>query len=144
MVDPAGWSFSPLLYVLTLEPMLNRLRDEMEYPALRGVPFAGCLRAKVTSYADGITAFVSRQSDMKTVRKVIERYEEVAKINFEILPLQFCCCNFAVGCLEGWRSPAWTFPLEWRTHLHSRVVVWARLPNGTKLVGCTGQGRLVC
>ena len=91
--------------------MLNRLRDEMEYPALRGVPFAGCLRAKVTSYADGITAFVFRQSDMKTVRKVIERYEEVAKINFDkILQLQFCswvsggvalpCLNLSAGVTD--------------------------------------------
>ena len=36
-------------------------------------------------YADDITIFVSHQSDMKDVKKVVERYEEVtgAKIYFD-------------------------------------------------------------
>ena len=39
---------------------------------------------KVPAYADDITVFVSRRSDIKAVKKAVERYEEVAgtKINF--------------------------------------------------------------
>ena len=36
-----GCPLSPLLYVLTLDPLLRRLRDEGTNPALHGVPFAG-------------------------------------------------------------------------------------------------------
>ena len=41
---------SPLLYVLALEPLLRRLRDEEVNPALRGIPFAGPLTARVSAY----------------------------------------------------------------------------------------------
>ena len=75
---------SPLLYVFALEPLLRRLRDRVANPALQGVPFAGCLRVKVSVYAD-ITVFVSRRSYIKAVKKAVERCEEVAgaKINFD-------------------------------------------------------------
>ena len=43
---------SPLLYVLALEPLLRRLRDEGANLALRGVPFAGPLTARVFAFAD--------------------------------------------------------------------------------------------
>ena len=48
---------------------------------LRGVIYVGCVRTKVFSYADDITVFVFRRSDIKAVK----RYEEVAgaKINFD-------------------------------------------------------------
>ena len=72
------------LYVLALKPLLRRLRDGMVNPALRGVLFAGRIRAKVSTYAD-IAVFVSRRSDIKAMEKVIKSYEEVedAKINFD-------------------------------------------------------------
>ena len=47
-----GCPLSPLLYVLALEPLLRRLRDEKVNPALFGVPFAGRVRAKISAYAD--------------------------------------------------------------------------------------------
>ena len=51
----------------------------------RGVPFAGCLRVRVSVYADDIIAFVSHQLDIKAVEKAYVRYEEIAgaKINFD-------------------------------------------------------------
>ena len=52
-----------LLYVLALEPLLCRLRDEGANLALRGVPFAGPLTARVSAFADNITVFVSRRQD---------------------------------------------------------------------------------
>ena len=39
-----GCPLSPLLYVLALEPLLRRLRDEGTSPALRGIPFVAALR----------------------------------------------------------------------------------------------------
>ena len=73
-----GCPMSPLLYVLTLEPLLHRLRDEGTNPALRGVPFAGPLTARVSAFADDITVFVSRRLDMK---KAFGEYERIAGAN---------------------------------------------------------------
>ena len=83
--DRQGWPLSPLLYVITLEALLRRLKDEKDNPALRVVPFTGRVRAKVSVYADDITVFVSRHLDILAVKKSIERYAEVAdaKINFD-------------------------------------------------------------
>ena len=80
-----GCPLSSLLYVLTLEPLLLRLRDGAANPAQCGVPFTSCLRTKVSAYADDINVFVSRRSDIKAVKKVVERYKEEAgvKINFD-------------------------------------------------------------
>ena len=47
-----GCPLSPLLYVLALEPLLRKLRDEGTSPALRGIPFAGRLAARVSAFAD--------------------------------------------------------------------------------------------
>ena len=43
-----------LLYVQALEPLLRRFRDRGTNPALRGVPFAGPLTARVSGFADDI------------------------------------------------------------------------------------------
>ena len=75
---------SPLLCVFALERLLRRLRDEAANQALHEVPFACCLRAKFSVYADDITVFVSCRLDIEAVKKAIEKYKEVAgaKINF--------------------------------------------------------------
>ena len=79
-----GCPLSPLLYVLTLEPLLWRLRDEGANPALCGIPFAGPLTAKVSAFADGITILVFRCLDIKAVKKAVAEYERIAgaKANF--------------------------------------------------------------
>ena len=80
-----GCPLSPLLYVLALEPLLRRLRDMTTNPALRGVPFAGPLTARVSAFADDITVFVSRRLDIKAVKKAVSEYERIAgaKVNFD-------------------------------------------------------------
>ena len=80
-----GCPLSPLLYVLALEPLLRRLRDERTNPALRGIPFAGPLTARVSAFADDITVFVSRRLDIKPVKKVVSKYKRIAgaKVNFD-------------------------------------------------------------
>ena len=87
---------SPLLYVLALEPLLRRLRDEGTSPALRSVPFAGHLAARVSAFADDITVFVSRRLDIEAVKEAVVEYERIAgaKVNFDKS--------------EGLRLGAWT------------------------------------
>ena len=55
-----GCPLSHFLYVLALEPLLHRFRDEKANPAMHGIPFAGPLSAKVFANTDDITVFVSR------------------------------------------------------------------------------------
>ena len=55
-----GCPLSPLLYVLTLEPLLCRLRDERNRLAQRGISLTSSVRAKISAFADDITVFVSR------------------------------------------------------------------------------------
>ena len=76
-----GCALSPLLYVLALEPLLRRLRDEKANLALPRVSFAGRVKAKFSAFADDITVFVSCRMDILAVKKAVERYG--AKINFD-------------------------------------------------------------
>ena len=80
-----GCPLPPLLYILALEPLLRRLRDEGTNPALRGIPFAGPLTARVSAFADDITVFVSHRLDIKVVKKAVGEYERIAgaKFNFD-------------------------------------------------------------
>ena len=80
-----GCSMSPLLYVLALEPMLRRLKGEGENSALRRVPFAEPLTARVSAFADDIMVFISHLQDIKTVKKAVGEYERIvgAKVNFD-------------------------------------------------------------
>ena len=80
-----GCPLSPLLSVLALEPLLCRLRDEGTNPALRGIPFACPLTARVSAFAHDITVFVSRRLDIKAVKKAVSEYEGIAgaKVNFD-------------------------------------------------------------
>ena len=70
-----------LLYVLALEPLLRRLCGEKTNPALRGVPFAGPLTARVSAFADDMTVFLSCHLAVKMVGE----YEQIvgAKVNFD-------------------------------------------------------------
>ena len=80
-----GCLLSPLLYVLALEPLLRRLRDEGTGPTLRGIPFVGRLAARVSAFADDITVFVSRRLDIEAVKEAVVEYERIlgAKVNFD-------------------------------------------------------------
>ena len=88
MIEHSVWQgcpLSPLLYVLALEPLLRRLRDERARPALCEISLAGNVHAKISTYADDITVFVSSRLDILAVKKAVERYEKVegAKDNFD-------------------------------------------------------------
>ena len=128
-----GCPLSLLRYVLALEPLLRKLRDEGTNPALRGVYFAGSLTARVSKFTDDITVIVSRHLDIKAVKKAVGKYEWIAgaKVNFDKSE------SLRLGAWRGKRYPFMALPQEWRNHTHSRGVVRARLQIGAKLVGST-------
>ena len=115
-----GCPLSPFLYVLALEPLLHKLRDEGTNPALHGVPFAGTLSARVSAFVDDITVFVSCRLHIKAV-KVVGEYERIAgaKVNFNkseglrlgawrssvTLPGPFCWSDRPIRILGLWFGP---------------------------------------
>ena len=74
---------SPLFYVLVLVPLHRRLKDKGANPALRGVPFAGLLTARVSKF--DIKVSLSHQLYIKAVKKAVAEYEQIAgpKVNFD-------------------------------------------------------------
>ena len=137
-------SLSPLLYVLALEPLLSRLRDEKASPSLRGIPLTGPLLVKVSTFADDISVFVTCRLDIKAVKKAVTRYEETAgvKINFDgseglrlgawrdgvPLPVPFCWSDGSVRILEVWFGPGLQLRRNW-----SEVQVQVDVQVGTRL-----------
>ena len=111
-------ALSPLLYVLTLEPLLHRLRDEEASSSLHGILFTGSLLAKVSVYANDITVIVSHRLGIKAVKRAVVRYEQItrAKIHFDksegfwlgawwggvFLPRSFCWSDGLVHILVVW------------------------------------------
>ena len=134
---------SSLLYVLALEPLLRRLRDEGKNPALRGVPFAGPLTARVSAFADDFTVFVSHRLDIKAMKKAVSEYKRIAgaKVNFDkskglrlgawrgsdTLPGPFRWSDGPVRILGLWFGP--DLQLEWnwsevQAKMNAQVGIW--------------------
>ena len=120
-IGPAGLPPSPILYVHTLEPLLWRLRDQGSHPAMRGIPFAGALTARVSAFSDDITVFVSRRLDIRAMKKAVAKSERIAgtKVSFDkseglrlgawrssnTLPVPFCWNEEPVRILRVWFKP---------------------------------------
>ena len=140
-----GCSLSPLLYVLALEPLLRRLRDERDGPALRRILLSGSVRAKISAFADDITVIVSRRRDILAVKEAVTSCEKVAgaKVNFAKseglwlgawrgsvpLPGPFRWSDGPVLILGLWFGPGLQLERNWlevRTKVEAQVVAWLR------------------
>ena len=138
-----GCPLSPLLYVLALEPLLRRLGDKETNPALRGVPFAGPLLARVSTFADDITVFVSHRLDIKAVKKAVGEYERIAgaKVNFDksgglrigawrgsnTLPGPFCWSDGPIRILGVWFGHDLLLERNWsevQAKVNAQVGIW--------------------
>ena len=136
-----GCPLSSLLYVLALEPLLCRLRDEGTSPALRGVPFAGPLTARVSAFADDITVFVFRRLNIKTVKEAVVEYERITGTNFDksevlrlgawrgsnTLPGSFRWSDGPVCILGVWFGPDLQLERNWsevQTKVNAQVGIW--------------------
>lgn len=77
-----GCPLSPLLYILSLEPLVAALRAA---PSLTGVHLPGGrgIRAKVAAYADDMTLFLTSELDFVVADRILQRFCEVsgARVN---------------------------------------------------------------
>ena len=157
-----GCHLSPLLYVLALEHLLHRLRDERTSPSLRGIPFVSSLAARVSAFADDNTVFVSRCLDIKAVKEAVVEYDRIAgaKVNFDkseglrlgawrgsvLLPGPFRWSDGPIRILGVLFGP--DFQLERNSNLAFKEVVlkgqgggvrFVRLPLDPLPIGCTSS-----
>ena len=63
----------------------SQLNTHIKKQNLPGVPFAGPLMARVSTFTDDITVFVSCRLDIKAVKKVVGGYQQIAgaKVAFD-------------------------------------------------------------
>ena len=137
-----GFPFFPLSYILALETLLRRLRDEGARPALRGITLTGSVRAKISAFADDITVFVSHRLDIVAVKMVVDWYEKVAGATVKSkvlrlgawkegapLPGPFRWSDGPVRILGLWFGPGFQLERNWlevRAKVEVEVAIWLR------------------
>ena len=114
-----GFTLSPVLYVLALEPFRRRLRAN---PVLRG----DLGRARHTAYTDDVIVFVRSRAEVVEISKEIWRYEVVTEAK--------TCREKSVGLQFG-SSNGPFLQLDRRAAQVSGRLVRSRSPAGDKLIG---------
>ena len=136
-------SLSPLLYVLALEPLLRRLKDEGTSPALRGIPFVVHLAARVSAFADDVTVFVSHRQDIEAVKEAVVECQRIAEAKFNFdkseglhlgawrgsnsLPGPFCWSGGPIRIIGVWFWPDLQLERNWsvvHAKVNAQVEIW--------------------
>lgn len=138
-----GCPLSPLLYVLYLEPLLNRLRHEPSFVGLH-IPGGRGEHAKVAAYADDATLFLASDGEFGAVERVLGIFTEAtgARVNREKSSVQYmgswagrtdvpsgfflCPDGLRILGVRFWRESSatknWEAALEW---LQAKTARWA-------------------
>ena len=71
-----GDSISSQLYIISIEPLLMRLRNE---PFFQGItlPLDGTI--EITAYADDVNLYVNQSSDINIINSILSTYQSVSK-----------------------------------------------------------------
>lgn len=82
-----GCPLSPMLFVLSLDPFIRKIRKT---PNIRGLPVPGQGTVTVSAYADDITVFVRDGDSINSLIQDFTRYAQLsgAKLNMEKSTLQ--------------------------------------------------------
>ena len=76
-----GYSISSQLYIMSIEPLLMRLRNE---PLFQGITLPLDGTTKLTAYADDVNVYVTQSSDINIINSILSTYQSVsnAKVNW--------------------------------------------------------------
>ena len=81
MGNKQGNSISSQLYIMSIEPLLMRLRNE---PLFQGItlPLDGTI--KLTSFADAVNLYATQSSDINIINSILSTYQSASndKINW--------------------------------------------------------------
>ena len=73
-----GDSISSQLYIMSIEPLLMRLRNE---PLFQGITLSLDGTIKVTAYANDVNLYVTQSSDINIINSIISTYQSVSNAN---------------------------------------------------------------
>ena len=78
-----GDSISSQLFIMSMEPLLMRLRNE---PLFQGITFPLDGTIKLTAYADDVNLYVTQSSDINMINSILSIYQSVsnAKVFFQL------------------------------------------------------------
>ena len=76
-----GDNISSQLYIMSIEPLLMRLRNEPLFQGLT-LPLDGTI--KLTAYADDVNLYVTQSSDINIINSILCTYQSVSngKVNW--------------------------------------------------------------
>ena len=74
-----------MVQVITLDLLLQRLRDEWANPTLSRIMLSWSEQVKVSAYADDVTVAMSCHKDIKMVKQALAGYKKIsgAKVNLK-------------------------------------------------------------
>uniref|UniRef100_A0AAV2LPP2 Uncharacterized protein n=1 Tax=Knipowitschia caucasica TaxID=637954 RepID=A0AAV2LPP2_KNICA len=137
-----GCSLSGMLYSLSIEPLLHRLRAD-----LQGVLLPGARPFKVSAYADDLIVFVNSQRDVEVLADTVQVFGQVSssRVNWSKSSATLLGEGLRGLSLPGGLVPAWGAlykppltkrqgDLQWRL-LHGAIAVNAFVCRVNRAVG---------